>query len=239
MAGTSESQREPAIYEAAHGPLEREHRQGDAVHGPSIRGAFGMIKLVPVGFFGEMAHADPPDPSIADGRDDAPGAHQEMVAAYLAAGQVYIATPGIAVIALDGVTPIGPPHNLTDGIHVWPRDAPTTCAATTCGCRPRSSTTSSPGEAYRRRSTSPDCGSERMCPLDGPATERITWPTVRCRPDSDSVRGNGGRLATFKAAATPASAPMCRETAPLVLLAAWSDRRLRCSVPRHGAPAGP
>jgi hypothetical protein len=81
-----------------------------------------MTKLERVGFYREMPHGDPTDPSLADARADAPDPHQEVVAAYLAAGHVYIATPGMAVDALDGKTPIGPPHYLTDGIHVWPGD---------------------------------------------------------------------------------------------------------------------
>lgn len=81
-----------------------------------------MTKLQRVGFFREMSHGDPTDPSLADARADTPGPHQESVVAYLEAGHVYIATPGMAVDVLDG-TPIGPPHYLTDGSHVWPGDA--------------------------------------------------------------------------------------------------------------------
>jgi hypothetical protein len=83
----------------------------------------GMTKLERVGFFREMAHAGPEDPSLAEARGDAAGPHQETVATYLEAGHVYIGTPAMAVDALDGVTPIGPPHYLTDGVHVWPGDA--------------------------------------------------------------------------------------------------------------------
>jgi hypothetical protein len=82
-----------------------------------------LTKLERVGFFREMPHADPADPSLADGRGDVPGPHQELVAAYLEAGHVYIGTPAMTVDALDGATPIGPPHYLTDGVHVWPGDA--------------------------------------------------------------------------------------------------------------------
>jgi hypothetical protein len=82
-----------------------------------------MTKLVRVGFFREMPHADRTDPSLTYALDGAPGPQQEMVASYLEAGHVYIATPGMNVDVLDGTTPIGPPHYLTDGVHVWPGDA--------------------------------------------------------------------------------------------------------------------
>lgn len=82
-----------------------------------------MPKLVRVGFFREMRHGEPSDPSLAEARADAPGAHQAELAAYLAAGQVYIATPGVAKDVIDGKTMIGPPSYLTDGTYVWPGDA--------------------------------------------------------------------------------------------------------------------
>jgi hypothetical protein len=81
-----------------------------------------MTKLVRVGFFREMDHGEPSDPSLVAARADAPQPHQEALAAYLAAGHVYIATPGLAKDVLDRKTVIGPPSYLTDGTYVWPGD---------------------------------------------------------------------------------------------------------------------
>jgi hypothetical protein len=81
-----------------------------------------MTKLVRVGFFREMPHGEPSDPSLAAARGDAPQPHQEALAAYLAAGHVYIATPGLTKDVLDRKTVIGPPSYLTDGTYVWPGD---------------------------------------------------------------------------------------------------------------------
>lgn len=83
-----------------------------------------MTKLIRVGFFHEMKHGEPGGPSLAAARADAPPPHQKAIAAYLAAGHVYIATPGLAKDVLDGKTVIGPPHYLTDGTYVWPGDLP-------------------------------------------------------------------------------------------------------------------
>jgi hypothetical protein len=82
-----------------------------------------MTKLIRVGFFREMAHGDPGDPSLAAERAGAPRPHQAELADYLAAGHLYIGTPGIAKDALDGKTMIGSPDYLTDGTYVWPGDA--------------------------------------------------------------------------------------------------------------------
>jgi len=82
-----------------------------------------MTKLIRAGFFREMPHGEPSDPSLAAARSDAPGPHQDAVAAYLEAGHVYIATPGLTEDVLDRRTMIGPPHYKTDGRYVWPGDA--------------------------------------------------------------------------------------------------------------------
>lgn len=82
-----------------------------------------MTKLIRVGFFREMRHGEPGDPSLADARAAAPADKQDALAAYLAAGHVYIATPGVAKDVLDRKTVIGPPSYLTDGTYVWPGDA--------------------------------------------------------------------------------------------------------------------
>jgi hypothetical protein len=83
-----------------------------------------MTKLRRVGFFNEMPHGDPTDPSLAVSREATADADELLLANYLEAGAVYIATPGLAVDVLDGQTPIGPPNYLTDGLFVWPSDAP-------------------------------------------------------------------------------------------------------------------
>jgi hypothetical protein len=81
-----------------------------------------MTKLIRVGFFREMRHGDQGDPSLAEARGSEPGVHQDAIAAYLAAGQVMIATPGIAKDVINGKTVIGSPSYLTDGVYVWPAD---------------------------------------------------------------------------------------------------------------------
>lgn len=82
-----------------------------------------MTQLVRVGFFREMSHGEPSDPSLAEARAGAPAPHQDALAAYLAAGRVYIATPGLAKDVFDRKTVIGAPSYLTDGAYVWPGDA--------------------------------------------------------------------------------------------------------------------
>jgi hypothetical protein len=85
-----------------------------------------MTQLIRTGFFRDMAHGRASDPSLSDTRSDEPGPHQDAIAAYLAAGHVLIATPGLVKDVLkdarDSATPIGPPHYLTDGRYVWPAD---------------------------------------------------------------------------------------------------------------------
>ena len=81
-----------------------------------------MTKLIRVGFFREMPHGEPTDPSLADARADAPAPHQDAVVGYLEAGHLYIATPSPTKDVIDRRTLIGPPHYLTDGRHVWPGD---------------------------------------------------------------------------------------------------------------------
>lgn len=82
-----------------------------------------MTKLIRVGFFREMPHGEPSDPSLVAARADSPGPHQDAIAAYLQAGHLYIATPGLAKDVFDRRTVIGPPSYLTDGTYVWPGDA--------------------------------------------------------------------------------------------------------------------
>jgi hypothetical protein len=82
-----------------------------------------MTKLLRVGFFREMPHGEPTDPSLAEARADSPAARQDALVAYLEAGRIYIATPSPTLDVIDGHTTIGPPHYLTDAIYVWPGDA--------------------------------------------------------------------------------------------------------------------
>ena len=82
-----------------------------------------MPKLVRVGFFREMRHGEPGDPSLAAERAAAPRPHQDELADYLAAGHHYIGSPGMVTDVIDGKTVIGSPDYLTDGTYVWPADA--------------------------------------------------------------------------------------------------------------------
>jgi len=81
-----------------------------------------MTKLIRVGFFREMPHGEPTDPSLKAERKDVAAPHQDKLAAYLEAGHLYIATPSPTKDVLDGRTLISPPHYLTDGRYVWPGD---------------------------------------------------------------------------------------------------------------------
>lgn len=80
------------------------------------------IELQRTGFFREMPHGDPGDPALAEARDATPAPHEDRIAAYLEAGHVYIATPGVTHDVFDPGKQIGPPHYLTDGRFVWPGD---------------------------------------------------------------------------------------------------------------------
>jgi hypothetical protein len=81
-----------------------------------------VTELVRTGFFREMRHGDPTDPSLADARQATASPHDDRIAAYLDAGHVYIATPGFTQDVFDPSVRIGPPHYLTDGRFVWPGD---------------------------------------------------------------------------------------------------------------------
>jgi hypothetical protein len=76
-----------------------------------------------VGFFRQMPHGEPSDPDVMSSLAETPGPDDEAVAAYLDAGQLYIATPTLVTDVLDGKTLIGPAHYLTDGRYAWPGDA--------------------------------------------------------------------------------------------------------------------
>ena len=81
-----------------------------------------MIELTRTGFFREMPHGEPGDPSLAEARNPAPGPHEDRVIAYLEAGHVHSAAPAPVRDVLDAATELGPPHSLTDGTFVWPAD---------------------------------------------------------------------------------------------------------------------
>jgi hypothetical protein len=81
-----------------------------------------MTKLQRVGFYRQMPHGEPTDPDITAASADVAGPDEEALASYLDAGHVYIATAGIVTDVVDGRTPIGPAHYLTDGTYVWPGD---------------------------------------------------------------------------------------------------------------------
>src|SRR5215211_1156339 len=81
-----------------------------------------MTELQRTGFFREMPHGEPTDPSLAEARSAAAGPHEDRIAAYLEAGHVYVATPGYTRDVFDGSQRIGPAHYLTDGRYLWPGD---------------------------------------------------------------------------------------------------------------------
>jgi hypothetical protein len=81
-----------------------------------------MTTLQRVGFYRQMHHGEPTDPDITTASAAAAGPDEELLASYLDAGHVYIATPRIVTDVIDGQTLIGPAHYLTDGTYVWPGD---------------------------------------------------------------------------------------------------------------------
>lgn len=81
-----------------------------------------MTTLERTGFFREMAHGEPSDPSLVAARMAGPVSDHAQIAAYLDAGHVYIATPGPALDVFDPDHQIDPPHLRTDGRFLWPGD---------------------------------------------------------------------------------------------------------------------
>lgn len=83
-------------------------------------------RLIKLGFFRELDHGDSDGPSLAQSRAEKPDLDEDRVAAYLAAGHLYIESPGTANdwFADDPDVIIGPPHTLTDGTYAWPADLP-------------------------------------------------------------------------------------------------------------------
>jgi hypothetical protein len=81
-----------------------------------------MTPLQRTGFFREMPHGEPSDPSLAEARQATPAHHEDRVVRYLEAGHVYMATPGPTPDVFAPGTMIGPPHYVTDGTFVWPGD---------------------------------------------------------------------------------------------------------------------
>lgn len=80
-----------------------------------------MKPLIRVGFYREMRHGRPDDPSLLDAMQQVPDEDEGDVVGYLRSGVLLLASPGIArdVLAPSGSV-IGPPHILTDGTYAWP-----------------------------------------------------------------------------------------------------------------------
>jgi hypothetical protein len=81
-----------------------------------------MTELQRIGFFREMPHGEPTDPSLTVAGRVAPAPHEGRIAAYLDTGHVCFATPGYTRDVLDPRVRIGPPHYLTDGRFLWSAD---------------------------------------------------------------------------------------------------------------------
>jgi len=81
-----------------------------------------MIELQRTGFFREMPHGEPTDPSLAEARNPAALPHEDRVAAYLDAGHVHTPASEATRDVFDAGKSIGPPHYVTDGKFVWPGD---------------------------------------------------------------------------------------------------------------------
>lgn len=81
-----------------------------------------MTELQRTGFFREMPHGEPTDPSLAAARNAAPTPHEARVIAYLDAGHVLQPASGPTHDVLATNTEIGWPHIRTDGRFAWPAD---------------------------------------------------------------------------------------------------------------------
>lgn len=81
------------------------------------------MKVQRVGFFSDLPHGIPSEPSAASLSADHPQADEEKLLKYLGEGVSWIASAGIVrdVLANDSVA-IGSPHILTDGVWAWPQD---------------------------------------------------------------------------------------------------------------------
>ncbi|WP_428267917.1 hypothetical protein [Haliangium sp.] len=80
-------------------------------------------RLIRVGFYRELDHGDGDDPSLEALQAEQAAPDEDRMLAYLDAGHLYIASPGIVEDVLaDRETWIGPAHLLTDGTYVWPAD---------------------------------------------------------------------------------------------------------------------
>jgi len=81
-----------------------------------------MAKLIPVGFFRELRHGKPNGPSLRQSVAKEAAPDEAKVVAYLKAGKLLVAAPGIVKDALAPAGPIGSASILTDGAYAWPED---------------------------------------------------------------------------------------------------------------------
>lgn len=70
-----------------------------------------MTKLIRTGFFREMPHSEPSDPSLAEARTGSPCPHQSAIASYLKARHLFILTPDPATCSIAArSSPASLPH---------------------------------------------------------------------------------------------------------------------------------
>ncbi|HEY1785123.1 MAG TPA: hypothetical protein VGG30_06210 [Pirellulales bacterium] len=76
-----------------------------------------------VGFFRERANGRPDYPEMMRHLNERAQPDEEKIVAYLRAGLIYIASPGIVKdVVSNGVEPIGTHSIVTDGTWAWPSD---------------------------------------------------------------------------------------------------------------------
>lgn len=82
------------------------------------------MKLKRVGFFRELRHGLPNDPSLCEAvTESKPPYDVSRVVAYLQKGTLFVASPGIVRDVLkEGGPIIGAPHIRSDGVWAWPSD---------------------------------------------------------------------------------------------------------------------
>ena len=103
-------------------PAPTEHpRDGSPAESASPAGNKRL--LVRIGFFREMRHGKPTDPSLGAAVRATGDPDETRVVQYLSAGHVFMASPGLVKDALDPKGHvIGSLSVLTDGQYAWPSD---------------------------------------------------------------------------------------------------------------------
>lgn len=78
--------------------------------------------LKSVGFFRELKHGGPNQPSLNESASKEPRPDEAKIVSYLRSGNLLVACPGVGQDALEKGKLSGPLHIYTDGKWAWPGD---------------------------------------------------------------------------------------------------------------------